>query len=96
VYVVLDKNTNMENFNFKKYLAEGTLTKENLGMSMEKIVDALLDTNDGPIGPRSVIYRALEGAQYKQASLDDLADAVLEALEIMEQNGGSLDSTEFR
>lgn len=85
----------MEKFDFKKYLAEGTLIKENLGMSMDKIVDALLDTNDGPIGSRSVIYRALEGAQYKQASLDDLADAVLEALDIIEQNGGSLDSTEF-
>jgi hypothetical protein len=85
----------MENFDFKKYLAEGTLIKENLGMSMDKIVDALLDTNDGSIGPRSVIYRALEGAQYKQASVDDLADAVLEALDIIEQNGGSLDSTEF-
>ena len=70
--------------------------RENTGMTMDKIVSALLDTNDGPIGPRSVIYRALEGAQYKQAPLGDLADAVIEALEIIEQNGGSLDSTEFR
>jgi hypothetical protein len=73
-----------------RYLREGT------EMPLEKIKSALLDTNDGPIGPRSVIYRALEGAYYKQASLDDLADAVLEALEVIEQNGGSLDSTEFR
>ena len=70
--------------------------RENTEMTMDKIVSALLGTNDGPIGPRSVIYRALEGAYYKQASLDDLADAVLEALEVIEQNGGSLDSTEFR
>jgi len=83
-----------KDFNIHEWQAK--YLKENAGMSMEKIVDALLDTNDGPIGPRSVIYRALEGAQYKQAPLGDLADAVLEALDIIEKEGGSLDSTEFR
>ena len=83
----------MENFNIHEWQAK--YLKENTEASMEKIVDALLDTNDGPIGARSVIYRALEGAQYKQAPLDDLADGVLEALDIIKQNGGSLDSTEF-
>lgn len=83
-----------KDFNIHEWQAK-YLKEENLGMSAEKIVDALLNTNDGPIGPRSVIYRALEGAQYKQASLDDLADAVVDALEIIKQNGGSLDSTEF-
>jgi hypothetical protein len=63
---------------------------------MDKIISALLDTNDGPVGPRSVIYRALEGAYYKQATLDNIADALMEALEILEQEGGRLDSTEFR
>ena len=84
----MEKDFNIHEWQ-SKYLKEST------GMSMEKIVDGLLDTNDGPIGARSVIYRALEGAQYKQASLDDLADAVMDALEIIKQNGGSLDSTEF-
>lgn len=84
----------MENFNIHEWQAK--YLKESTEVSMEKIVDALLDTNDGPIGARSVIYRALEGAQYKQAPLDDLADAVMDALEIIKQNGGSLDSTEFR
>ena len=73
-----------------KYLAEET------GMPMDKIISALLSTNDGPVGPRSVIYRALEGAYYKQATLDNLADAVLEALQVVEDEGGRLDSTEFR
>jgi hypothetical protein len=70
--------------------------KEETGMPMDKIISALLDTNDGPVGPRSVIYRALEGAYYKQATLDNIADALMEALEILEQEGGRLDSTEFR
>ena len=83
----------MKDINIHEWQAK--YLRENLGMSTEKIVDALLDTNDGPIGSRSVIYRALEGAQYKQASLDDLADAVMDALAIIKQNGGSLDSTEF-
>ena len=73
-----------------KYLKEETV------MPMDKIISALLDTNDGPVGPRSVIYRALEGAYYKQATLDNIADALMEALEILEQEGGRLDSTEFR
>jgi hypothetical protein len=70
--------------------------KEETGMPIDKIISALLDTNDGPVGPRSVIYRALEGAYYKQATLDNIADALMEALEILEQEGGRLDSTEFR
>ena len=70
--------------------------KEETGMPVDKIIQALIDTNDGPVGPRSVIYRALEGAYYKQATLDNIADALMEALEILEQEGGRLDSTEFR
>lgn len=70
--------------------------RENTGMPVDKIIQALIDTNDGPVQAYGVIYRALEGAYYKQASLDDIAEALVEALEIIKQNGGSLDSTEFR
>ena len=77
--------------------------KENSGRSPEeRRIDTLLDTNDGPIGARSVIFRALEAAvnsnmypDFKDADLDDIADVVLKALEVIKDNGGSLDSTEF-
>ena len=70
--------------------------KEEAGMPVDKIVQALIDTNDGPVQAYGAIYRALEGAYYKQATLDNLADAVLEALQVVEDEGGRLDSTEFR
>ena len=77
--------------------------KENSGRSPEeRRIDTLLDTNDGPIGARSAILRALEAAvnsnmypDFKDADLDDIADVVLKALEVIKDNGGSLDSTEF-
>jgi len=70
--------------------------KEETGMPVDKIVQALIDTNDGPVQAYGAIYRALEGAYYKQASLDDIAEALMEALDIIEQEGGRLSSTEFR
>jgi len=70
--------------------------KENTEMPLDEVIDALLDTNDGPITIISPVTRALEMAQNRQASVDTIANALIEALEILESNGGRLDSTEFR
>jgi effector-binding domain-containing protein len=83
----------MENINIKEW--QKKYLKEDTGMSMEEIVRALLDTTDGQIGRSSVIFRALEAAHYHEAPVKDLAQAVEQALEYLEEEGGSLSSTEF-
>lgn len=73
----------------RKYL------RENKETNIDKIVQHLVDTNDGPVEAYGAMHRALEVAYYQQASVDDIGEALVQALEIIEENGGRLSSTEF-
>lgn len=80
----------MENFNLKEYLTESKLLKEDLQ-------DDLLLANDGPIDTFTIISRAIEMASNGTQSVDNLANALYEALtEIGALKDIDLPSTEFR
>jgi hypothetical protein len=80
----------MENFNFKKYLSESKLLKEDLQSD-------LLLANDGPLGTFGVIQRAIEMAASNKVSTEELSNALYEALtEIGALTDVEIPSTEFR
>ena len=61
----------------------------------EDIVNFLLSTTDGPVNIDTVIGRAIDVAWEHQSSKDEIANAVFEAMEILREEGGTLDSSEY-